>query len=79
MSAIAPTRVQATRAYRRKLGDYEITALSDGFVDLSFGVWQGIEQEAFDAAWEAVDSVSLDTQGEIRDAVNAALRQWLEE
>ena len=50
MSAIAPTRVQATRAYRRKLGDYEITALSDGFVDLSFGVWQGIEQEAFDAA-----------------------------
>ena len=30
-------------------------------------------QKTIDAAWEAVDSISLDTQGEIRDAVNAAL------
>lgn len=50
MSATAPFRVPTTRAYRRKLGDYEITALSDGFVDLSFNVWQGIDREAFDTA-----------------------------
>ena len=30
-------------------------------------------QKTIDAAWDAVDSISLDTQGEVRDAVNAAL------
>ncbi|MBT7487498.1 MAG: 2,3,4,5-tetrahydropyridine-2,6-dicarboxylate N-succinyltransferase, partial [Rhodospirillales bacterium] len=30
-------------------------------------------QKTIDAAWEAVDSVSLDTKGEVRDAVETAL------
>lgn len=47
MSAHTPTRAQVTRAYRRRLGQYEITALSDGFVDLSYNVWQNISKDEF--------------------------------
>lgn len=44
----APVRSQVTRAYRRRLGAFEITALSDGYVDLSFNVWQNIDEQTFD-------------------------------
>lgn len=46
--ALHPTSL----AYRRRIGAYEVTALSDGFVDLSFGVWQNIERDDFDNALE---------------------------
>lgn len=47
------TNVQTTRAYRRRLGDYEITSLSDGFVDLSNAVWQGIDPSLIDELIDA--------------------------
>lgn len=50
MPRIPFTRHPVTRAYRRRLGAFEVTALSDGFVDLSFNVWQDIERPAFDQA-----------------------------
>jgi glyoxylase-like metal-dependent hydrolase (beta-lactamase superfamily II) len=44
------TRTQVTRAYRRDLGAYEVTALADGFVDLSYAVWLNLSQMEYDAA-----------------------------
>jgi hypothetical protein len=49
-TALKLTRSQVTRAYRRKLGDYEVTALSDGFVDLSYAVWLNLSQEEYDTS-----------------------------
>lgn len=50
MTAIKPAQTQTTRAYRRRLGDYEVTALSDGFVDLSYAVWMSITPEEYDSS-----------------------------
>lgn len=50
MTKIPFARKPVSRAYRRRLGAYEITALSDGFVDLSFDVWQNIDRKMFDDA-----------------------------
>jgi glyoxylase-like metal-dependent hydrolase (beta-lactamase superfamily II) len=49
-TSAAPTRTQATRAYRRDLGAFEITALADGFVDLSHAVWLDLDRPTYDAA-----------------------------
>ncbi len=53
MTTVALSRRQTTLAYRRSLGRFEITALADGFVDLSFAVWQNIDRDTFDTALQA--------------------------
>lgn len=69
MPAIVPARAQTTRAYRRRLGEYEITALSDGFVDLSYNVWQNIDIAALD---RAVDAAFL-VRGGVRNGITSHL------
>ncbi|MFY0611852.1 MAG: MBL fold metallo-hydrolase [Hyphomicrobiaceae bacterium] len=61
--------VQVSQAYRRKLGAYEVTVLSDGFVDLPHAIWSNISAEHADS--HLTDSFV--PTGKIRNGVNAYL------
>lgn len=50
MASVAKATTQTTNAYRRPIGDFEVTALLDGYVELSNKVWAGVTSEQVDAA-----------------------------
>ncbi|WP_299959531.1 MBL fold metallo-hydrolase [uncultured Roseobacter sp.] len=60
---------QVTRAYRRKLGKYEITVLSDGYVDLPHQIWANVSPEDADGYLKK----AFQPEGSIRNGVNAYL------
>jgi len=61
--------VQVSQAYRRKLGAYEITVLSDGFVDLPHSIWSNVSSEQADSYL----TNSFVPPGKTRNGVNAYL------
>ncbi|MBV8614473.1 MAG: MBL fold metallo-hydrolase [Acetobacteraceae bacterium] len=50
MTAKPLNTAQTTRLYRRHVGSVEVTSVLDGYVELSNGVWRGIEPDAIDRA-----------------------------
>lgn len=49
----AESGVQLSGAYRRRLGDFEVTALLDGYLDIANELWHGIDQAKLEALIEA--------------------------
>ena len=60
---------QTPLVYRRKLGDYEITVLGDGYVDLPHQIWANITPDEADGYLADV----FQPAGSIRNGVNAYL------
>ncbi|WP_298845194.1 MBL fold metallo-hydrolase [uncultured Roseobacter sp.] len=60
---------QLPNVYRRKLGNYEITVLGDGYLDLPHQIWAGLSPEQIDGY---LDDAFVPT-GSLRNGVNAYL------
>ncbi|MES0884415.1 MBL fold metallo-hydrolase [Roseibium sp. SCP14] len=70
-TAAAPkVGAQVPGIYRRKLGDMEVTALLDGYLDVDNSFWHGIEQEDVTAA---INDAFLPQNGKIRVGVTSYL------
>lgn len=59
---------QINGVYRRKLGDFEITVLNDGYLDIAHELWKGIEKPALD---QAVLDARLPNNGKIRIGITS--------
>ena len=73
MPAQAATPIIGTQSpliYRRKLGNYEITVLGDGYVDLPHQIWGNISPEQADGY---LSDAFQPANGSIRNGVNAYL------
>ncbi len=60
---------QHSQVYRRKLGNYEITVLADGYLDLPHQIWAGLSPEELDGHL----TKSFLPTGSMRNGVNAYL------
>ena len=60
---------QLPQVYRRKLGNYEITVLADGYLDLPHQIWAGLSPEEIDGHL----TKSFLPTGSMRNGVNAYL------
>ena len=70
-AAAAPKAgAQAPGYYRRRVGDAEVTALLDGYLDIAHGFWSGIEQPTVEALAAAA---GLPASGSIRVGVTSYL------
>ena len=72
MTARAATPIAGTQTplvYRRKLGNYEITVLGDGYVDLPHQIWANVSPKQADGYL----SDAFQPAGSIRNGVNAYL------
>lgn len=70
-SAAAPLATgQAPGFYRRKVGDAQITALLDGYIDVAHGFWTGIEQATVE---DLAAAAGLPDNGSIRIGVTSYL------
>ncbi len=72
MPARAATPIVGTQlpqVYRRKLGNYEITVLGDGYLDLPHQIWAGLDPKDIDGY---LNDAFVPT-GSIRNGVNAYL------
>jgi glyoxylase-like metal-dependent hydrolase (beta-lactamase superfamily II) len=61
---------QVAGVYRRQLGDFEITALVDGYLDIAHDLWQGIARPDLEAATAAA---FMPKDGPIRVGVTSYL------
>ncbi|WP_157133158.1 MBL fold metallo-hydrolase [Roseobacter sp. SK209-2-6] len=70
-SAKAPRATgQAPGFYRRKVGEAQVTALLDGYIDVAHGFWTGIEQATVE---ELAAAAGLPDNGSIRIGVTSYL------
>ena len=70
-SAKAPrAETQAPGFYRRRVGETEVTALLDGYLDIAHGLWNGIEQATVE---ELAATAGLPANGAIRIGVTSYL------
>lgn len=53
MNQMSQLHVQTPGIYRRRIGAIQVTALLDGYVDLSNAVWQGVAADTIDGALAA--------------------------
>lgn len=71
LSAKAPLAAgQAPGFYRRKVGEAQVTALLDGYLDVAHGFWSGIEQASVE---ELAAAAGLPDNGSIRIGVTSYL------
>jgi glyoxylase-like metal-dependent hydrolase (beta-lactamase superfamily II) len=59
---------QVNGLYRRQLGDFEITALSDGYLDIGHELWTGIERAALE---RSVSEAFQPANGKIRIGITS--------
>ena len=70
-SAEAPRAgTQAPGFYRRRVGETEVTALLDGYLDIAHGFWSGIDQATVE---ELAAAAGLPASGSIRIGVTSYL------
>ena len=62
--------VQVSQTYRRNLGNYEITVLSDGYIDLPYEVFANIRTGDIE---KHLENAFLPNEGFVRNGVNAYL------
>ncbi len=71
VSAKAPLASgQAPSFYRRKVGEFEVTALLDGYIDITHNFWVGIEQATVE---QLASAAGLPATGAIRVGVTSYL------
>ena len=70
LAAAPQAGTQAPGFYRRKLGSAEVTALLDGYLDITHNLWVGIEE---DELKKAINSAFLPNNGQIRIGITSYL------
>lgn len=70
LAAAPQAGTQAPGFYRRKIGNAEVTALLDGYLDISHNFWVGIEEKELK---QSINSAFLPDNGHIRIGITSYL------